>query len=111
MDNKILRLVVSQCQQGHENEIEQWYIQEHFPLLMKFNGLKEAALYRITGNPNEPQSILAAYVFDNEKSLSEYKSSQILSTAIKETEEKWKKDEFVVKYRLEMELVGKIAQS
>ena len=86
----VVHVVGSVCKPDLETEVEKWYIEEHFPMLLHFKELKQAQLYkRLYKNPKYPK-YLSIYNFASQSDFEAYESSPELAAARKDTVRKWK---------------------
>ena len=102
----IVHLVACECKPGLESEVGKWYLEEHFPALLQFKGLREATVCkRLYEKPDYP-TFLAIYKFDNQSDFEAYEASPELAKAKEDTAQRWKEEEFHTKWRLQFEIIG-----
>jgi antibiotic biosynthesis monooxygenase (ABM) superfamily enzyme len=92
MEHKVILIVANEPIAEKDTEFKKWYLEEYVPLMVKFDGIKQATCYEQTPGNMDSTKYLAVYEFDNQESLSAFPSSLEFAAALKNQEDKWKED-------------------
>lgn len=109
MDKKlILHVVASDCGKPEkEKEFNDWYTNQHAPMLLKSPHVKGAARYERVGDEKEYPQYLAIYEFESEEALDAYIKSPYRNEVLQDSGAKAKAGEFIRRWIVDYRLISK----
>lgn len=85
--NIIINVVGAQCRPEVEKKLNKWLGEVHFPMLLKFEGLRRVSHYQITKADERYPNILTLFEFDNQQAFEAFEVSPELAEARKDSSE------------------------
>ena len=104
-DKSVILIIGEQCHPEDEEKFNKWYNEIHIPMLLKFQGLKEATRYKIIDGSEVYPKYLAILRFDNRKALQAYETSPERAASTVELKDTWKDRGFEVNWRTKYEVI------
>ena len=105
MGHSVILIVANEPAAGREAEYNEWYTENHVPMMFQFRGMKKASRYRLSGENKESSKYLAIYEFDSKEDLEAFPKSPEFAAAVKDFDEKWKDGGFERKWVASYELI------
>jgi hypothetical protein len=80
-NNRIIQIVASESTPEKEAEFDRWYTEIHIPMLMGYEGVKQAGRYRRIGDDEfGGAKFLAIYEFDTRGEMEAFPESDAFKT-------------------------------
>jgi len=98
MDQTMLQIVATECDQDCEERFNQWYNDVHVPMLFKYPGLKKVTRYRILGEAEGQPTYLALDEYASPAALEGMQTSEEFKAAMEEMQQSWPSGGFGIKY-------------
>jgi len=103
--NQVVQVVASACAPGKEAAFEKWYTEVHVPMLMEYEGVRQAGRYRLMGDADGAPKFLAFYEFESYEALEGFGKSDVLAAALKDLEERKEEIGFTMVWAAPYELI------
>ena len=103
--NKIIQIVASESTPEKEAEFYKWYTDFHIPILMEYEGLKQAGGYQRIGDDELGAKFLAIYEFETREAMDAFPGSDAFKDAIADFEANKERVGFTMKWVASYELV------
>lgn len=96
--NTIITIVATECPADEEERFNQWYNNIHIPMLLKYDGLKRAGRYQLSGDSDEHARYMAIYEFESKEAQENFSNSPELAAAMEEMQGSWKEGAVTIKW-------------
>lgn len=103
--NKIIQIVASESTPEKEAEFNEWYTHIHVPMLMGYEGVKQASRYRRIGDDALGAKFLAVYEFETKEAMDAFPHSAAFADAIADFEANKERVGFTMKWAASYELI------
>ena len=104
--NSVIHVIGAQCRPEVEKKLNKWLGEVHFPMLLKFEGLRRISHYQITKADNKYPNYLTIFEFDNQQAFEAYERSSELAEARKDHRETWPDGTGEIKWRVQYKRLG-----
>ena len=95
---RYLTVVATDCAAADEKKFNEWYDQNHIPILMKYEGVKKVTRYKVNGDAPNGGRYLAIYEFDTAASRAAQMGSPAFQEAMAEMQQSWPKGGVNIKW-------------
>jgi hypothetical protein len=105
MSQRYILIVANEPAPDKEDEYNQWYTQQHVPMMFNFPGMQKASRYHLIGENRECSKYLAVYEFGSKEDLEAFPGSPEFAAAVADFDDKWKDGGFIRKWGASYELI------
>ena len=89
---RLINLRGIDCLPEVEEAYIKWLDETHIPMLLETGEIKEANLYKRTGDSDSFPKYLAIYGFENQQAFERYQASPELAAAVEDVRKRWGKN-------------------
>jgi antibiotic biosynthesis monooxygenase (ABM) superfamily enzyme len=105
MAHSVILIVANEPSTEREAEYNEWYNEKHIPMMFRFQGMKKASRYRLSGESEGASKYLVVYEFDSKEDLDKFPRSLEFAAAVEDFDAKWKDGGFENKWNASYELI------
>ena len=104
-NNKVIQIVASESTPEKEAEFNKWYTEIHVPMLIGYEGVKQASRYQRIGDDEQSAKFLAIYEFESKEAMEAFPGSDAFASAVEDFENNKEALGFKMKWAASYELI------